>query len=165
MASADVRLPRKHRAQFPDRCVQCNADHPESLVTIWTSTQGWWTFITLFWGKPVRIVAPVCPGCRWRLRLGRWGDGLLIWAVGLAVIFTCMPFIEPHVPRPLAKYAVLIPFIICLVPYIIWKTYWPPAFDVTAYEKSIDYEFRSLDYAMEFCDLNEEVVETVLYPE
>lgn len=85
-------------------------------------------------------------------------------AIGLGVVYAFMPVIEPHMPRIVAKYLVVVLFLVCLIPYFVWKTYRPPAFDITAGEKSVDYEFRSAAYAIEFANLNEDDVEAVQLP-
>ena len=46
--------------------------------------------------------------------------------------------------------------IVCLAPYILWETYFPPSIDITAYSESVDYEFRDSDYAYSFAALNED---------
>ena len=154
--SYDIRLPRSEKPIFPDRCIRCGVGPALEKLSIWTSTQGWWTFLTLFFGTPVRVLVPVCPHCRWMIRLQRWGDNLLVSLFVLAAIFAFMPYIEPHVPRALAKYVVALLLVVCMSPYLLWKWFWPPDFDVTAHDNSIDYEFKSEIYAAEFITLNED---------
>ena len=45
-------------------------------------------------------------------------------------------------------------FIISILPLVAWEIFFPPAFDITAYKESVDYEFRDRDYAHDFAELN-----------
>ena len=44
--------------------------------------------------------------------------------------------------------------IVCLLPQIIFETFFAKPFDTTAYAHSVDYEFTSKEYAVEFATLN-----------
>ena len=41
-----------------------------------------------------------------------------------------------------------------LCPIFFWNAFLPPPFDLAPYSKTVDYEFRDLDYAEAFAALN-----------
>jgi len=41
--SVDVKLPRKQKAVFPDRCVACGEPRPSGTIRVTTHTIGGWT--------------------------------------------------------------------------------------------------------------------------
>ncbi|MCC9658827.1 hypothetical protein [Rhodopirellula halodulae] len=77
---------------------------------------------------------------------------LVIAALFLAFVW---PHIDDFVARPFKKWTSMILTIVCLAPYFLWETIWPPAIDITAYKDSVDYEFRDMDYALDFAALND----------
>ena len=44
--------------------------------------------------------------------------------------------------------------LVCLLPQIIFEVLFAKPFDITAYADSVDYEFTSKDYAVDFALLN-----------
>jgi hypothetical protein len=44
--------------------------------------------------------------------------------------------------------------LICLLPQVIFEVFYAKPFDVTAFAESVDYEFTSKDYAIDFAVLN-----------
>ncbi len=149
-----INLPRSYTAKFPPRCVVCRAHSPDSTVSVWTWSIGWWTWVLLWWGMPVRVKAPACYRCAWRLQFSRFAgvviSGLLIW-----IMFQfCFEPIKARVPRGLLKYAMLIPGLIAVLPYIVFQTFFPPPFETTAMSDSIDYAFRDEDDAIDFAMIN-----------
>jgi len=48
--------------------------------------------------------------------------------------------------------------LLCCTPVILWDTFLPPVVELTAFSKTVDYEFRDHEYAYEFADLNDEHV-------
>ena len=44
--------------------------------------------------------------------------------------------------------------IVCVLPQAIYNVVHAPPFDMTAYSDSVDYEFASIDDAIEFAALN-----------
>ena len=156
MAAHEVCLPRSTKPVFPNRCIRCDKTDPAKDLSLWTHTIGWWTWITLFWGWPVRVMVPACNSCRWRTRLYFWADGVLYWVVAIVLVFYMMPFLEPVMPRILLKYSIVLALVVSMIPYMVWQHYFPPPIDIHASSKEITYAFKDFDYAMEFMELNEE---------
>ena len=152
--STDINLPRKHPARFPDRCVVCNCDSPNSHVRLMTGSIGWWTWLLWWWGKPFIAKAPACYGCAWKLHLMRFLSLAVTLAIVAASLWLIWPNVEGAVPLGLRKWAMMAIAIVCLLPQIFFEVFYAKPFDVTAYADSVDYEFTSKDYAVDFATLN-----------
>ena len=55
---------------------------------------------------------------------------------------------------PWKRWALVGIALVCVLPWILWESAFPPAFDMTAYTNTVDYEFRDAAYADEFASLN-----------
>ena len=44
--------------------------------------------------------------------------------------------------------------VLFILPQVLYEVLFAAPFDVTAYPDSVDYEFASIDYAVEFASLN-----------
>ena len=152
--STDVNLPRTYSARFPSRCVRCGDDPADGTERLWTHTLGWWTWVLWAYGHGFVIHVPACAGCGWRIRFHRVGGTFLTMAVAAACVYFVWPYLDDFIARAMRKWVAMGLIIICLVPYFLWETFFPPAVDITAYSESVDYEFRHADYAREFAALN-----------
>jgi hypothetical protein len=52
------------------------------------------------------------------------------------------------------KWAIIGLALLALVPMYVWALFHPPLLDLTAYSKTVDFDFRSAAYAKEFEALN-----------
>ena len=154
--STDVNLPRNHPASFPSVCVRCGEDPANKTVRLWTHTLGWWTWVPWMFGRGFTTDVPACASCRWRIRLQRVGGLIITLAVAAAFMFLVWPYFGDLVARPIRKWVAMGSIFVCLTPYLLWETFFPPSIDITAYSNSIDYEFRDSDYAYEFAALNDD---------
>ncbi len=152
--STDINLPRAHAARFPDRCVVCDCDDPNSHVRLLTGTLGWWTWLLWWWGKPFIVKAPACTTCAWKLHGLRLVSLIMTISIAVAALWLVWPHWKDSVPRGLRKWAMMGLAILCLLPQIVFEVFFAKPFDVTAYADSVDYEFKSKDYAVEFASLN-----------
>ena len=152
--SVDVRLPRNHEPIFPDRCVVCDERSPSSQTTITTRSVGWWTVVFWAFGQATVVRAPACSQCGWRLHFGRWVDLVVLIATTLLAFFYVWPMLDDVVAPEFRRIAQMGTAIVCLIPAGLYRVFHAHAFDVTAYAKSIDYEFASPDYARDFEQLN-----------
>ncbi|HUG91520.1 MAG TPA: hypothetical protein VML55_11830 [Planctomycetaceae bacterium] len=148
--STDVNLPRSHAPRFPDRCVVCGRDGPVSHLRVITGSIGWWTWLLWWFGKPFVVWAPSCRGCAWRLHGWRLLSLLLTIGITLAALFLVWPHFKDAVPQGLRKWAMMGIALVCLSPQLLFETYFARPFDITAFAHSVDYEFTSKDYAVEF---------------
>lgn len=75
-------------------------------------------------------------------------------ALTLCALFFVWPYVKESVPDDLRRWAALGVVVVCLIPYILLEVFFAMPFDITADEKSIDYEFTSKDYAVNFAARN-----------
>ncbi len=75
-------------------------------------------------------------------------------SIAVAALWLVWPHWKDSVPRGLRKWAMMGLAILCLLPQIVFEVFFAKPFDVTAYADSVDYEFKSKDYAVEFASLN-----------
>jgi hypothetical protein len=107
-------------------------------------------------GRGYTVHVPACSRCSWRIRSQRVGGFLLTLAVAAAFMFFVWPYLNDFVARSIRKWVALALIIVCLLPWFLWDTIFPPSIDITAYRDNVDYEFRDADYAYEFAALNED---------
>lgn len=152
--SFDVNLPISHSAVFPDRCVVCDKFSPDSHVRIITGTIGWWTWIFFWFGGAFRVKAPACKSCSRRLFGARSSSVIITLCLVLAGLFLFWPSVRLMVDPRFHRWAKMGIAVISLAPQILYEVFYARAFDVTAYSKSVDYEFLSKDFAVEFAAMN-----------
>ena len=152
--STDVNLPRSHIARFPDHCVVCDARSPGRSALLVTGALGWWSWLLWWTGSPVTVRVPACRGCKWRLHGARLASLIFTVALTITVLTWLWPSIGSSVPERWRKLASLGLVGLCLSPWILARVFFPPAFDLTAFAKSIDYEFRSAESARDFAEIN-----------
>lgn len=152
--STDIKLPRSHAAEFPDSCVVCRRAAPSSHVRLVTGTLGWWTWLLWFWGRPFVVKAPACRGCAWWLHFLRFMSLVVTIGIAVAVVLWVWPHFKNFVAPGLQQWALMGLILVCALPYFIFQIYFAQPFDVTAFSDSVDYEFASGDYAIEFAMLN-----------
>ena len=152
--STDIRLPRDYTPVFPDRCVVCDSEKPAGTTTIITSSIGWWTILLFAFGSLVVVRAPACPRCGWKLHCLAWLDKVVVIVIAMITVFFVWPAVQDSVPPQLHRWAKMGLAIACLLPAAFYRVMHVHAFEVTAYSKSIEYEFASPEYAEEFAELN-----------
>lgn len=75
-------------------------------------------------------------------------------AIAAAALWLIWPGIEDAVPSGLRRWAMMVLAPVCVSPQILYEVYFARPFDVTAYKDSVDYEFTSEGYAVEFAMRN-----------
>jgi hypothetical protein len=132
----------------------CGKSGPKSQVRLIKGTLAWWTVLTMWWGKMLVVKAPACPFCAWKLQ-GLRALGLAVTVAGMvAIVWLDGPQLKGVVPPGLQKWVLAGLALACLVPQLVFETFYARPFDVTAYDDSVTYEFTSADYALEFVLLN-----------
>ena len=156
--STDINLPRDQDPLWPDRCVCCRAAEPNHKTKVWTLAIGWWTILLLSFGSIFLTRVPACPGCARKMqfqRALRWIVCIAICCVGVAITI----WLLRNYTGPARVYLATGIASISIIPFVIWESIFPPAFDMTCYKKSVDYEFKDPMYAMEFEMLNIQIDE------
>jgi hypothetical protein len=113
----------------------------------------------LFWhfSGRFRVDAPICGVCKPAFIRARRFRSLVAWlciAVAVVLMFWLLGAYLRGYPRPLRKWIMLLAAIVVLAPFFVWELRNPPVFDLTAWPKSVDYEFRDPLYAAEFAHIN-----------
>jgi hypothetical protein len=104
------------------------------------------------WGFTTR--PPACAKCAWRIRAQRVGGSIVALLVAALFMTFVWPHVDDFVARSLRNWVAMGMILVCLAPYFLWETFFPPAIDITAYKNSVDYEFKSRDFAYDFAELN-----------
>lgn len=153
--STDIKLDRKCRPLWPARCVCCGADHPNHTTRLWTFAIGWWTIVLLTWGVIHVVRVPACKSCARRMHRTRALQLLLTTAIAAAGVALAIWILGSYA-GPFRKWLAVGIVIVFMSPYILWGVFFPPAFDMTCFAKTVDYEFEDEAYAYEFAELNAE---------
>jgi hypothetical protein len=151
--STDVNLPRDAEPLWPDRCVCCGRPAPGATARLWTLSIGWWSLLPWHFGTLYSVRIPACPACGKRLRMMRLVKWIFSWAIAFAGVLIGMWLIGSY-RGPMRKWLVILITLICMSPFFLWEIFFPPAFDITCFSKTADFEFRDPDYADEFESLN-----------
>ncbi len=154
--STDVNLPRNYDAVFPDRCVRCDRITDGNKMQVRTHSIAWLTSLLLMFGKPFTVRVPVCRVCASRIRNRELFSFLSCITVAGLTMFFLWPHVTDFIPEAIRKWVAVGLILICLLPLLLFSIFNPPAFDLTAYSESVDYEFRCADYAKSFAELNED---------
>jgi hypothetical protein len=152
--SVDVNLPRSHKARFPDKCVVCGEERPDSTIRLITGSLGWWTWLLWHSGTPFTARAPACTFCAWGLHLRHIVVLLITIAAVIAVMWLVWPMVSERVPHFARKWAAMGLVLACLLPWFVWQAFFPHPFDITAYADSVDYEFCDRELAVDFAAMN-----------
>ena len=152
--STDVNLPRSHAAVFPDDCVRCGEPTNGRQMTLMTHTLSWTTWLLLTLGQIVSVSVPACRRCVWWIRMSRWWSAILTASAAFLVLYFLWPHVDGVVARPLQRWAKMGLVLLCLSPWFWWGIYFPPPIEITAYRKSVEYEFADAVYACRFAGLN-----------
>jgi len=107
----------------------------------------------MHFGERFSIDVPACDACRRKMSRQWWSRMVvdLILITVAAVIASSL--LRSH--RGLFKhwYRVWLT-VILLLPFLLWRTLYPPPINATAYSTTVDYEFLDPNYAHAFADLN-----------
>ena len=154
--STDVNLPRSHAAVFPDRCVRCDRNTHGNKMRVRTHSIAWLTSLLMIFGKPFTVHIPVCKTCASRIRNRELLSFLSCITVAGFTMFFVWPQVTDFVPETIRKWVAVGLILITLLPILLFSIFNPPAFDITAYPDSVDYEFRCANYAKSFAELNDD---------
>jgi hypothetical protein len=167
--SSDVTLIDEAEPKWPDVCVLCGNDDPDSRFEFRASRVGFDQIFTLSWsiGSRPKVRVPACGVCTRALRLDRRLRGVTMWIVGLAVGGAVLWLVDTlgwlPTQRVLRRWAAAGFMLLGLAPFLVWEMLRPPKVDVTAKGKTVCYEFADRSYAEMFRALNDEFVRSTSY--
>jgi len=145
-------LPRQQKAVFPDRCVVCNAEHPDASMRVIARDNLNGRILWLGWFS-VRV--PCCRARGVRLQLWRVWDFCRTLIIGGASFAFGMVFLLPHLEGWATGLIVLGLCSAGFLAVFVWNRFFPPAFNVDVRQTYVEYEFRDASLAREFGELNQ----------
>lgn len=148
----EVNLPRDQKPIWPNHCVCCFAEDPAHKTLSWTFSIGWHAI--LFWtpGTIHSTRVPICHQCRGKFHAKRAGKvvlSMLLCVIAVYFAFEVLGSYGGMFRKPLA----MLISIGGMLPWFFWETFFPPAFDMFCYRKSVDYVFRDPRFAAAFRQL------------
>lgn len=156
--STDVILPLEHEPVWPPVCCRCLADRADYTVQFAGRRFSWWQvlFVWLWWTrKPVRHEVPCCVDCRPRIRQRKVFEFFAYVGLVVLALAIVMPWLQSiGASRQWQKLGVFAAVMILGIPFFIWTTVRPPAFDLTVREDKVEFEFGNERYARMFADSN-----------
>jgi hypothetical protein len=153
--ATEVKLPRSHRARFPDRCVVCGAASPNSTMRLKTRISSWWSWLPWYCGESVAVSVPACDHCRRHLRVQQFLDILLLFVIGGGAVWLAWPYVGGLRHRR-QKYVLFGIALAATMPLLIWRAFHPYPIALSANTKGLTYEFRDKGAACEFAELNQD---------
>src|SRR5262245_2488421 len=130
--STNVNLPKTRVAAFPNRCIACGSDQPDASYRVTTHAVGWWTVLLWHWGQRFSVDVPACASCRGTMRRQYWLRLLVTLgfvALGVLVAGSLLQWYH----GPFKKWLALGIALVCLLPVILWETFFSRPIDLTAY--------------------------------
>lgn len=122
-------------------------------MRVWTASIGWRTLLFWHFGTFYSVEVPACGPCGRRLRAMRVAKLAVTCVLTFAAVAVAMWVLASY-RGPLKKWLAMLITLTCLLPYVLWEVVFPPAFDVTCFSETVDFEFRDPAYAAEFELLN-----------
>ncbi|QYK53119.1 MAG: hypothetical protein KF824_12790 [Fimbriimonadaceae bacterium] len=158
--SNDVVLSLKAVPIFPDKCVVCKQT-PDTYWSILSNrTNLLFTFLLpvlfLFGFKKTKV--PICKSCKKVFVVNRTLRFIITLAFPIILVAIFWNALD-DMTRLQRRLVILIGGVMSVIPAIVWQVFNPPAVDVSFYDDNKEYEFKNLEYAVEFAELNyQEVV-------
>lgn len=156
--SHDVRLRRATEVVFPDECVVCGAEGPGHATRVFTRE----TFNGLMGigreGDPF-VDVPSCPRCSRKIRAGAGVSlGVGFVSANLMYFFVADPYLLEPSEGLWHWFAWLATPFVCVLPWVLWRVCFPPAFSIDTDDAWVEFEFRKAAYAEAFERLNATLV-------
>jgi hypothetical protein len=153
----EVQLSKTRVPVWPDRCIVCERESPGHRVPFNTYKITALSTILMSFGDRERLTIPACVPCGRRLVWGARARMVLAFVLCGAAFYALKGVFG--LPAGIWRTPAMIGYaLVGIVPSVVLSFVMPPAFDVTSFEKSIDYEFKSKAYAAAFAALNDSCV-------
>jgi hypothetical protein len=158
MMSKDINLPIGQRPVFPDRCPICEKPGINDVIRLsgGRGVLGW--FAPRIAGRHIDIAIPAHTSCARSFtiqrRLINFADILIVFII----IFAALLLLRLLFPAIAGTWRTII-ILALAFGYMFLRGIWtalilPPRVDITVFNTTINYEFRSRPYAAEFARLN-----------
>lgn len=151
-----ISLRRYEKPRFPKRCVICGQDHPDEKVGVSDFAVSWFSFLSDIPDDWASVQVPIHYRCKWRFRARRWGTRLVYLVLAGLICWQTLPWIKLQMQGRLPRIAEKIVIAVLLIPVAFLEVIFPPAFDVTFFEESVEFDFLDPVYCQDFRERNAE---------
>ncbi len=151
-----VEISKSENVVFPKICIYCENLNPDDFLKVTTHTIGLHSFLLKF-GNFFSANVPICKFCKHKFRFPKWGRfiaGIILMSIGMFLSIYMFGEISAWYKKWIFAGVILI----TLIPLFIWQLVFPAYFELTAYKDSIVYEFKSENYALEFVNKNNKIL-------
>lgn len=155
--STDVEISVNIRPTFPQRCVVCSGEQPDSTVGVGDLMIGWFSFFTDLPEGWRQVNVPVHTDCRRPFKLRRWLSRLAYLAIAILIWSYFGEQIEAWLPEMIRRPGRKVVLVGLMAPFIIVELFFPPRFDITATKYYVTFEFADPRYAAAFALENREL--------
>jgi hypothetical protein len=157
-ATYEIKLPRSRAPRFPDRCVVCDKEHPDSKLTLSARAFAWWMAFVwwaamLSWFKGFQCAIPACAGCA-RKFMRQYRMRFVIEAVLVLAAIALAIYLVHDLPRVWRKWAGIGSALLILMPMFVWQALWPMRVQIDTDGSTVEYQFTDAEYANEFKAMN-----------
>jgi hypothetical protein len=153
--SNDVVLSLKAEPIFPDKCVVCKQTPDTYWPILSNRTNLLFTFLLpvlfLFGFKKTKV--PICKSCKKAFVFNRTLRLIITLALPIILVAIFWNALD-DMSRLQRRLVIIIGGVLSVIPAVIWQAFNPPAVDVSFYDDNKEYEFKDLEYAVEFAELN-----------
>ena len=152
-----VDISKTQELAFPDRCVNCGAGSPGATMNIKGALSNW---------KPVhedifkswRADVPCCPGCQGRVRRDRFVAKILYGVAFVAGVFLLLIVLALW-PAITESWLIYVAILGCMaIPVAVVQSLHVPQIELTPSHDRLVFEFKNLDFANQFAELNQSKV-------
>ena len=154
--NTDVKLSVLIKPEFPDRCVVCSGNAPDSTMGVGDLMIGWFSFFSDIPEGWSSVKVPVHSDCKGPFRLRRWLSRLIYFALAIAIWCLFGGQIEAMFPEIIMRLGSKVVMVLLLLPGMALEMFYPPRFDITVSKYYITFEFSDSRYALEFAECNKE---------
>mgnify|MGYP006969367693 FL=1 len=152
----EVEISVNKRPKFPNRCVVCAGQKPDTKMVIGDFRMGWFSFFSNIPEGWSSVTVPVHAKCRRPYKLRRWLTRI-DYLVLLAVIWNYFgDQIEALIPAAVRNPGRKVAALIILSPVILIELLNPPRFDVSVGKHYVSFQFVDKEYAGAFAKINDE---------
>jgi hypothetical protein len=155
--STDVELSINIRPQFPNCCIVCSGERPDTTMSVGDLAVGWFSFFTDIpegWGS---VTVPVHATCKKPFKLRRWLTRIGYLAIAVILWWQFGEQIEALLPEIIRRPGRKVILIAMMLPVVLIEMFKPPRFDIAVGKYYVTFEFADMRYAAAFAEHNNEL--------
>lgn len=153
--SRDVILHKIQKPKFPDQCVLCQMEHPDSTYCAYSYEQKSW-LRRLFSKNELTysIEIPACSSCKEHIHR-QWWFRVCVFAIFIVAGMAAGFYLLQWYKGPFRKWFIGGIVLLFIIPVFLWETIWPKVINVNIRPDKVIYEFQNHEYAEKFLELNQ----------